>query len=224
MKVISRAIAVMMVALLSTSILSGCRRGSEDILPKDEGENNSIIKEKVIPKSENETASMIKEKVIPKEENSILKELAVVYNNKSLKLSDFVDDKKLEDIFGKAEKIEFHTYSADDGLNMDPHIGRTNRKYKFQGLLIATINTLDKKEKFYVHQIEISDSKYTTPRKVKVGDTIDKLKEAYPEAISDPNSETSDFYIYSPVNHFDSMLFRIKDNKISSIKIYTLLE
>jgi hypothetical protein len=210
MKVMSRAIAAMMFVVLSTSVLSGCGSGAE-----------GIIKEKVIPKSENN--STIKEKVIPKEENSILKELAVIYNNNSLKLSDFVDDKKLEDMFGMAEEIKSHTYSANDGLNMDPLIGLTNKKYKFQGLRIETINTLDKKEKFYVHQIEIFDSKYTTPRKVKVGDTVAKLKEEYPELTSDPNSETSDFYIYSPVNHFDSMLFKIKDNKISSIRIYTLL-
>jgi hypothetical protein len=62
----------------------------------------------------------------------------------------------------------------------------------------------EEKNKFYVYQMEVSDPKYTTPRLVKVGDSLDKLKD--------------------PVDHFDAMGFTVADNKIGKIKIYTLLE
>jgi hypothetical protein len=106
--------------------------------------------------------------------------------------------------------------------NMDPHLGKTTIEYRYPGLVIKTINTLEDMDNFYVYQMEVTDPKYTTPRLIKVGDSLDQLTSVYPEAILVPDSD--DHYLYRPIDHFDTMSFIVKDNLIREIRIYTLLE
>ena len=182
--------------------LVGCQINTVDTNPKDP------IKQEEI---EDET---------PTTENTKLKELAIQYERNSLQISGDANEEILVDLFGVAEEKKTHTYTAED--NMDPHIGKTTNEYRFPGMIIKTINTLEDKNKFYVYQMEVSNPKYTTPRSIKVGDSLDKFKEEYPEASLVPDSDG--YYLYSPVDHFDTMGVTIVDNKISKIKIYTLLE
>ncbi len=203
MKIISKRIAVILIAVLCIAGFAACQTNTEgpdhvDPIDLEEEEN------------EGET---------PTTGNTKLKELAIQYEGNKLQISGDANEEILVDLFGTAEEKKTHIYTAED--NMDPHIGKTTNEYKFPGMIIKTINTLEEKDKFYVYQIEVTDPKYTTPRLIKVGDSLDKLKEEYPEATLVPDS---DYYLYSPVDHFDSMGFTIVDNKISEIKIYTLLE
>ena len=202
MKIISKRIAMVFIAVLCMTYLVGCQINTVDTNPKDP------IKQEEI---EDET---------PTTENTKLKELAIQYERNSLQISGDANEEILVDLFGVAEEKKTHTYTAED--NMDPHIGKTTNEYRFPGMIIKTINTLEDKNKFYVYQMEVSNPKYTTPRSIKVGDSLDKFKEEYPEASLVPDSDG--YYLYSPVDHFDTMGFTIVDNKISKIKIYTLLE
>ncbi len=186
---------------------------AKDSPSKDSADNNSGSSGKVI-----------KEGTIEKDGNVVLKELAFVYNGKTIAISDIVDDEKLEGIFGKAKDIKSHTYSNNDGRNMDTLIGLTEKQFKFEGLEIKTINAAEGK-KFFIFNIKITDSKYSTVRNIKVGDSVEKLKEAYPEGkmLGDGAGREDDF-LYQPVNYVDSMNFHIKDNKIESIRLSTLLD
>lgn len=167
----------------------------------------------------------IKEGTIEKEGNVILKELAFVYKDHTIALSDIVDDSKLESMLGKATAKKSHTYSLDDGLNMDTLIGRTEKTYTFPGLEIKTLDASDGKQ-FFIFNIKITDPKYTTVRNIKVGDSLDTLKKAYPEGklTGDGAPEEEDDYRFAPSNYVDYMLFHVKDAKIESISISTLLD
>ena len=81
---------------------------------------------------------------------------------------------------GDAEESKSHTYSNDDGLNMDTLIGITEKQYKFPVLEIKTIDATEDKQ-FFIFQIIITNSYYATIRNIKVGDSVKKLKEEYPE-------------------------------------------
>ena len=205
MKIISKRIAVVLLAILCITYLAGCQINTVDTTPKD---------------PINQEEKEVKEEEKPTAGNTKLKELAIQYEGKSLQISGDANEELLQDLFGAAEEKKTHTYTAAD--NMDPHIGKTTVEYRFPGLIIRTINTLVEVNKFYVYQMEVSDPKYTTPRLIKVGDSVDKLKEEYPEASLVPDSDG--YYLYNPVDHFDAMGFTIVDNKINKIKIYTLLE
>jgi hypothetical protein len=169
----------------------------------------------------NQEEKEVKEDEKPTTGNTKLKDLAIQYEGNSLQISGDANEEILQDLFGVAEEKKTHTYTAED--NMDPHIGKTKIEYRFPGMIIRNINTLEEVNKFYVYQIEVSDPKYTTPRLIKVGDSEAKLKEVYPEASLVSDSDGGN-YLYRPVDHFDTMGFTIVDNKISKINIYTLLE
>ena len=158
-------------------------------------------------------------------ENVALKQLAFVYQENTIAISDIVDDQKIESMLGKADEIKSHTYSKDDGLNMDQLNGMTEKQYRYPGLVIKTIDaTKDKKS--FIFSIEITDSKYPTIRNIKVGDSFEKLKVAYPEGnlLGGELSNEEDDFRYEPVNYVDAMNFKIKNRKVESILIYTLLD
>ncbi len=168
---------------------------------------------------------VIEEGTVDSDENDVLKQLAFVYNENKIAIFDIVDDQKIESLIGKAEEVKSHTYSKDDGKNMDQLNGMTEKQYHFPGLVIKTIDGAQDK-KFIIFSIEITDPKYLTIRNVKVGDSFEKLKEAYPEGnlLGGELSDNEDDFRYEPVNYVDVMNFHIKDKKVESILIYTLLD
>lgn len=235
MKTTRKIFTVIMVLCVCTIVLAGCQTNQ---LNSSEGTTTGTKSEDIVGDASTSSSAgnatdsnmgssgkVIKQGTIQKDGNVILKELAFVYNGNTIAISDIVDDEKLEGILGKALEIKTHTYSSDDGLNMDTLIGFTEKQYKFQGLDIKTINGAEKKE-FYIFNIKITDPKYSTVRNIKVGDSLEKLKEAYPEGnlLGGDGTQKEDDFQYQPVNYVDGMQFHIKNSKIESIMMYTLLD
>ncbi len=175
--------------------------------------------------STDHTDKVIKEGSVEKEGNVILKQLAFLYKDKTISLSTIVDDEKMESLLGKADEIKSHTYSPDDGKNMDQLNGRTEKEYHYQGLVIKTIDNAENK-KSSIFNIEITDAKYPTVRNIKVGDSYELLKETYPEGnlLGGEISNEEDDYRYEPANYVDVMNFHIKDKKVESIQIFSLID
>lgn len=157
--------------------------------------------------------------------DSVSKELAFKYQDNKITISDIVDNKKIESILGKADEIKSHTYTKDDGLNMDQLLGRTELVYQYPGLIIKSIDGI-KDNEFSVFSIEISDPKYSTVRDIKVGDSFEKLKEAYPEGklLGGELSDSEDDYRYEPADYTEIINFRIKNKIIEKITMNKLLD
>lgn len=224
---------VTILTVLCTMALAGCRNEVESpgneltSSPINSTDGTQTDKSTSAPDDSSTDASeeVIKEGKIEKKGNVILKQLAFVYQGNTIALSDIVDDKKIESMLGKADEIKSHTYSFGDGKNMDQLNGLTEKQYYYPGVVIKTIDATENK-KSYIFSIEITDPKYPTIRNIKVGDSFEKLKEVYPEGIllgGELTDEEDDFR-YEPVNYVDVMNFRIKDKKVESILIYTLLD
>jgi len=218
MKALRKLVTNIVILVFCVTVLGGCSKNQVDSPTAPSTVNKSSADNNSDPK-------VIKEATIQKSGNVIQKELAFVYNDNTISISDIVDDEKLESILGKAEENKSHTYSLDDGLNMDTLIGFTEKQYKFPGLEIKTINATEDK-KFYIFTIKITDSKYSTIRNIKVGDSVEKLKEAYPEGnmIGNGAANEEDDFLYLPVNYVDGMKFHIKNEMIESIMLYKLLD
>ncbi len=229
MKVFKKIVIVTMLLVLCTMVLEGCRN-------KVESPGNALTStpNNTSPGTQTGTSTdsstdaseeVIKKGNIEKSGNVILKQLAFVYRGNTIALSDIVDDQKIESMMGKADDIKSHTFSIDDGKNMDQLNGMTEKQYRFPGVVIKTIDATEDKKSF-IFSIEITDPKYPTIRNIKIGDSFEKLKEAYPEGVllgGELTDEEDDFR-YEPVNYVDVMNFHIKDKKIKSILIYTLLD
>nr|WP_024837522.1 hypothetical protein [Clostridium sp. 12(A)] len=238
MNVIKKYVMITGFLAMSAMALNGCGKSQEKTgepttasTPADTSKDSSKETE-TQPSSDqgNETTSdstdkVIKEGSVEKEGNVILKQLAFVYQDKTISLSDIVDDQKIESLLGKATEIKSHTYSPDDGKNMDQLNGKTEKQYLYPGLVIKTIDGAENKKSF-IFNIEITDPKYPTVRNIKVGDSYELLKETYPEGtlLGGEISNEEDDFRYEPANYVDVMNFHIKDRKVESIQIYTLID
>lgn len=215
MKNLTKTFALVMILAAFIALFTGCVKNEAPLPTPNKPDQNKPVK----PPVENVTD----QGTIPKEGNVILKELALVYNGKTIAISDIIEENSLESILGKASEKKSHTYSPGDGKNMDPLNGMTEVQYKFPGLEIKAISNLEGKD-FSVFNIIITDAKYTTPRNIKVGDSAAKLKEAYPEVVTQGSDDVQDEYRYQPVNYVDGMRFDMKGGKIERIYIYKLLD
>lgn len=218
MKAFKKILTVTMILVFCGTILAGCKKNEVQ-------SPTETTKDASVDNKPDTSEKVTKQGTIQKSGNVILKELAFVYNGNTIAISDIVEDEKLENMLGKADEKKSHTYSKDDGLNMDPLIGMTEKQYKFPGLVIKTINGTEDK-RFYIFNIKITDARYSTVRNIKVGDSLEKLKEAYPEGnmVGGGEGEKEDDFQYLPVNYVDGMKFHITNKKIDSILIYTLLD
>lgn len=230
MNVIKKYVMITGFLAMSAMALSGCTKSQEKTgepttasTPLDTSKDSS--KETETQPSSDSTDKVIKEGSVEKEGNVILKQLAFVYQDKTISLSDIVDDQKMESLLGKATEIKSHTYSPDDGKNMDPLNGKTEKQYLYPGLVIKTIDGAEDNKSF-IFNIEITDPKYPTVRNIKVGDSYELLKETYPEGtlLGGEISNEEDDFRYEPANYVDVMKFHIKDKKVESIQIYTLID
>ena len=76
--------------------------------------------------------------------------------------------------------------------------------------------------KQYIHAMETKSSNYETTRKIKVGDTLETLKAAYPEDLNQNewNTEETEYVYYSPEKYgFNRIFFFLKDDVITRIRI-----
>lgn len=213
MKNLIRAFPLMLIFAFFITLFTGCTKNQAPT------PDNTSVNTPANPPVENVTD----QGTIPKTGNVILKELVFVYNEKTIAISDIAEESELENILGKTDEMKSHTYSPDDGLNMDPLNGMTEVQYKYPGLVIKAIKTVEGKD-FSIFNIIITDSKYATPRNIKVEDSVEKLKEAYPEVVTPGSDGIQHEYRYLPVNYVDGMTFDMKDNKIARIYMYTLLD
>lgn len=230
MNVIKKYVMITGFLAMSAMALSGCTKSQEKTgepttasTPLDTSKDSS--KETEAQPSSDSTDKVIKEGSVEKEGNVILKQLAFVYQDKTISLSDIVDDQKMESLLGKATEIKSHTYSPDDGKNMDPLNGKTEKQYLYPGLVIKTIDGAENNKSF-IFNIEITDPQFPTVRNIKVGDSYELLKETYPEGtlLGGEISNEEDDFRYEPANYVDVMKFHIKDKKVESIQIYTLID
>ncbi len=214
--------------VLCVGALSGCGKNRV----KSPVETTAPAKGSVSTEIETETtkapSTVTQSTVISDSENATkesLKELGFIYNGKTITLLDFADDQKMEGMLGKADDTKTHTYSTSDGLNMDQLTGKTEKQYLYPGLVIKTIDA-GENNKSYIYQIEITGFQYTTVRNVKVGDSFEALKEAYPEGnlIGGELSNEEDDFRFEEEDYANVMNFHIKNKKVSSIQIYSLID
>ncbi len=219
---------MIIILILSVTLLGGCKEN-----PDESTGSTSTAEKSAYTSSGSSTANNngagsstdLEDNTVTEDKGVIQKELAFTYNGKTFAISDTVEDEDLEGLIGEALEKKAHTYSSDDGLNMDPLIGFTERQYKFPGLELKTISTAEGKE-FFIFNIKITDPKYSTVRNIKVGDSLNKLQEVYPEGdlVTGEGDAKEDDYRYQPESYDNAIIFHIKDNKVESILIYQLLD
>lgn len=157
-------------------------------------------------------------------ERLLMQQLAFIYNENTITLGDIADEEKMSNLFGKASEFKSHTFAEGDGRNLDQLLGLTEKEYIYDGLVVKTIEG-DEIEPF-IFSIEITDPKYMTLRKIKVGDSYDVLRESYPEGVllGGELTDGADDYRYEPFDYVSVMNFHINNRIVESISITRLLD
>lgn len=157
-------------------------------------------------------------------ERLLMQQLAFIYNGNTITLGDIADEEKMSNLFGKAGEFKSHTFTEGDGRNLDQLLGLTEKVYSYDGLVVKTIEG-DEIEPF-IFSVEITDPKYMTLRKIKVGDSYDVLRESYPEGalLGGELTDGEDDYRYEPFDYVNVMNFHINNRVVESISITRLLD
>ncbi len=157
-------------------------------------------------------------------ERLLMQQLAFIYNRNTITLGDVADEDKMSSLFGKASEFKSHTFTEGDGRNMDQLIGFTEKVYDYDGLVVKTIEGSEIEP--FIFSIEITDPKYQTLRKIKVGDSYEVLRESYPEGIllGGEIADGEDDYRYEPFDYVNVMNFHINNRIVESISITRLLD
>ena len=95
------------------------------------------------------------------------------------------------------------------------------KKLKYEGLELQLIAT--QRDKVYsIFSIRVTSEKYSTPRGIVVGDTLDKLKETYPEIETlDNDPENCTYYLNDTklAGTYDFLKFYVSNGIIDEIRI-----
>lgn len=217
---------IILLLILMGVVLSGCSP-EEDASTPEEIPVEPAEQAEEAPSEATEGASDDAVELCSIENNewALMKQLAFIYEGSTITLGDIADEDKMKGLFGEAVEIREHTYSKDDGRNMDQLIGMTEREYSYDGLVVKTIENKDTMEPV-IFSVEITNSRYQTLRKVKVGDGYEILREAYPEGtlLGGEITEQEDDYRYEPFDYVNVMNFHIKNRLVESITIRRLLD
>lgn len=139
----------------------------------------------------------------PKVENDLNDEFALTDNDgNKIQLNDSIKTVKEELISSK--------YNSSDGFHV--------REYSYDNLYIRAL-LASYVDDYYIMQIETTSPKYKTKRGISVGDTLEKLKEAYPENLTRVSTDTKEIIWCYPYSDFISITFNITDGVISKIII-----
>lgn len=139
----------------------------------------------------------------PKVENDLNDEFALTDNDgNKIQLNDSIKTVK--------EGLISSKYNSSDGFHV--------REYSYANLYIRAL-LASYVDDYYIMQIETTSPKYKTKRGISVGDTLKKLKEAYPENLTRVQTDTKEIIWCYPYSDFISITFNITDEVISKIII-----
>ncbi len=215
-----KILIVITLLIVITIALIGCGNVNNETTNDTSNESTSETISETISETTSEMTN-----VTTQDNTALKKEQGIVFNGKSIAISDIVDDEKIEGILGVADEIKTHTYTKDDGKNMDQLNGMTEKQYHYSGLVLKTINGATD-DTYYVFSIELTDPKVQTIGTIKVGDSFDKLKAVYPEGqlLSGDLTNEANEYRYEPDSYAEYMTFHLKGKVIERISINKLLD
>jgi hypothetical protein len=138
--------------------------------------------------------------------------------NGNIALQQWDSSFNMEKEFGKP--VRQSTIQLDE--HSDTHAGSFVKKISYDGLKFQLFSPKQNGKHFWVQEIILNSPKYATSKGVKVGDSLSKVKQAYPDLQLFPGNTTDMFYI-NPGGNEKSIEFEIPKGKVKQIRLYYMI-
>jgi hypothetical protein len=93
----------------------------------------------------------------------------------------------------------------------------------YDGLKLQLFSPKQNGKHFWVQEIILTNPRYATSKGIKVGDSLDKIKEAYPDLQLFPGNTKEMFYV-GIAGHEKSIEFDIPKGKARQIRLYYMMQ
>jgi len=202
---------ILIILILNTITLFGCKPASN--LETDESGRIS---------EENNYNDLLEDEHQFDDMNHGKGDFSILYNASSICIKDWDNIIDLYNIFGEPlfENIVILDSSADT------YAGSYVKNIEYDGIKFKLFSPKNNGKEFWIMEIEIDKNGFRTSRDIEVGDTVENLKEVYPEIdiLPDGRTDTNNCaYVIEDIEYSNYLQFEVRDGVISHIKIYHLL-
>jgi hypothetical protein len=181
-------------------------------------------KESLIDRMENEIAQLnnvIEQKEAEIEENQTPKreiqdnDFSIVIGD-VIALHDWDDEINLYKMLGQPISTEVEEL----GEGADTYRGSIIKTLTYDGIELTLFSPPHNRETFFVQVIEVTSEKFMTPRGIKVGDTVEDLKHAYPiVSLSNDGKSEENNGVYAVWGHQNELYFTVEEGRILKIRL-----
>ncbi|HEY4696265.1 MAG TPA: hypothetical protein VIH13_05190, partial [Candidatus Hydromicrobium sp.] len=151
-----------------------------------------------------------------------LVEYSLNVNNEVITLFDWDDDIDLYKLFGDPINEDIRKL----GEGSDTFRGSFIKTLKYEGLEIRLFSPPDNGKTFWILDIKVSSNSYSTSRGIKIGDSLETLKNRYPSITKVLDGRTDDnncAYEIADWERYLFLQFEVTDGIIQQIHIFHLI-
>jgi hypothetical protein len=151
------------------------------------------------------------------EEVESISEFSVVTATENISLQDWDNEVDIG-FLGTPDSEEVRVLDQTSDTFSGSHV----KKLKYDGLELELFSPKDNGKSFWVKEILITGSEFSSPRGINISAGLEELTKKYPEIKQVPDGRTdleNSAYIYTD-DGFSNMLFEVKDGKVDTIRIY----
>lgn len=139
-------------------------------------------------------------------------------NNTNLFLQQWDSTYTLEKDLGKP--LINRTKQLD--LNSDTYAGSFIRDLEYPGLKLKLFSPKQNGKTFWIQEIILTDKRYQTVNGVRIGDDLEKVKQAYPSIKKFPGVNENMYYVAN-AGYEKSIEMEFENNKLKKLRLYYMM-
>jgi hypothetical protein len=211
---------IIVIIFTIVTVLSGCMESKNNVVVSNEEEIPEDITEQANEQINEESNEQTNEQTIGKEE---INNFALSINDTFINLRDWDYEANIEELLGAPISQEIEEIEGAGQLT-----GSFIKKIEYDGLQFELFSPMQNGKDFWIMTMETSKKGYKTSKGIEIGNTVDEIKDAYPNISIALDGRTDPNNCAYALNNEDSMdysylQFEVKDGLVSLMKIFYLI-
>lgn len=143
---------------------------------------------------------------------------SVLINHNQISLRQWDSTLELNTLLGKPNKERIRQLDQ----NSDTHSGSYIRDLEYEGLKLKLFSPAQNGKSFWILEIILTSNKYQTSRMIRLGDSLQKVKQAYPEMKIFPGNTDNMFYV-ADAGYENSIEMGFLKDKLVKLRMYYMI-